>query len=316
MKPIAPSNPRVDKHDTGCDAQGINPCDDGADCGDDEHCGGEQAPSKEGKLFGLDYVALQPIGLAFGVAFSAAVVLTVQIPLFCNAFAWSMVIPYVLTLLEYTTTVGCIMWCMFCDPGQMPEETVALLTVDEDGNPELPKRAKKNWMYSQPILRYDHYCKWLANAIGFRNHRSFAVMLMGLLTMGVFGFFVDLAIIWHYGRYTDYLQQHPFLTILVLMHTVTAFGLTHKAQSLVKIHVGLIGRSELADEWKNHKHCVVNKDGDIVRAEDLDAEEYNEFFDNDLFYYDPVYNTFDKGWKANCLSFWTMPRTVDSTSEF
>ena len=30
----------------------------------------------------------------------------------------------------------------------------------------------------QPIRRYDHYCRWLTNAVGLLNHREFVAMLL------------------------------------------------------------------------------------------------------------------------------------------
>ena len=95
----------------------------------------------------------------------------------------------------------------------------------------LPKRAHQSRQYPRPIRRYDHYCKWLQNVpgwcfhllftffgflaafgngliqatktfgrlepcssqvIGLLNHREFALMLIGLVLIGILGVVIDL----------------------------------------------------------------------------------------------------------------------------
>eukprot|EP00438_Fugacium_kawagutii_P034739 Skav230823 [mRNA] locus=scaffold851:444816:445409:+ [translate_table: standard] len=192
----------------------------------------------------------------------------------------------------------------FADPGQ----------VKEPRKEALPLRAHKSWQYPLPIRRYDHYCKWLDNVIGLLNHREFVLMVGGLVMIALIGIVVDvwLAVL---------IAKKSFCggDIIVLLHLGYSLGLLNTAGPIFKIHFGLVSRNETAKEWKKKQHYVANNTtiGDNIPVEELDDDEYNEFFDDDAFVYSPSMNSFDKGCLVNCFNFWCSPRWIaDAKGEF
>merc|ERR1719464_2422799 len=92
----------------------------------------------------------------------------------------------------YTTTLGCMAYCVLCDPGTLKREehrkafarleqtnggTTAQPGEDSFEDLPLPRRCHKTWLWALPIRRYDHYCRWLTASIGLLNHREFIVMV-------------------------------------------------------------------------------------------------------------------------------------------
>ncbi|OLP98383.1 hypothetical protein AK812_SmicGene19172 [Symbiodinium microadriaticum] len=68
---------------------------------------------------------------------------------------------------------------------------------------------------------------------------------------------------------------------------------------IFRIHIGLVCRNELAEEWKHHVNYV---------ARSSCIEWYNELYDNNAFEYDRTRNQWDKGASTNCWNFWCWPR--------
>ena len=90
--------------------------------------------------------------------------------------------------------------------------------------------------------------------------------------------------------------------VVLLLHGAYSAILLHHGGGIFRIHVGLVTRNEVVQEWKTHKHCVAHNTskGDNVRVENLsDSDEYNDHFDRGLFIYSPEENEFDRGWASN-----------------
>lgn len=76
---------------------------------------------------------------------------------------------------------------------------------------------------------------------------------------------------------------------------------------IFRLHVGFVGRNELAREWKNDDNYVLRyDDGTAVPVGELSEEDYHAHEDD--FEYDSARNPWDRGLEANCLSFWTLSR--------
>ena len=209
----------------------------------------------------------------------------------------------------YIVTLACVLTCLLSDPGQMSREKYN--EMQSAGLP-LPKRSHKAWLYKRPILRFDHYCRWVTNVIGLNNHREFMVMCTGLAAVAVLGVAVDAALLlWCLPQFR--------LPIFVLLHLGYSAIFGKYIMPIFMIHVGFVSRSELAKDYKNDEFWVLfdKETGESTPAQDLDADVYNEAFDNDALTYDSKRNPWDKGWASNCMTFWCIPRwTPDQLGEF
>merc|ERR1712241_711315 len=80
------------------------------------------------------------------------------------------------------------------------------------------------------------------------------------------------------------------------------------AGPILKIHIGLGSRNEVAHEGKKNCHYIVKKSklGENVNVNALSDDEFNALFDS--FVYDRSKNPFDKGCPSNCWSFWCTAR--------
>merc|ERR1712060_690197 len=90
----------------------------------------------------------------------------------------------------------------------------------------------------------------------------------------------------------------------IALHLFYSVGLAGLAGPILKIHLGLVSRNEVAHEWKKNIHYIVrrSKQGEEnVPVNYLSDDEFNQQFDS--FLYDPSKNDFDKGCVSNCWSF-------------
>lgn len=160
------------------------------------------------------------------------------------------------------------------------------------------------WLFKQPIRRYDHYCRWLTNAVGLLNHREFVLMLAGLLTIGLGGCLVDfILVVW-----TSSEGRH-FTGFLLIMHLTYSVILSLLTGPILRLHITFVSRNELANEYKHNLFQVVrDATGTAVQVNELDDAEFNAGLDEDRFEYDPSLNVFDRGWSTSCLNFWCVPR--------
>ena len=170
-------------------------------------------------------------------------------------------------------------YCALCDPGQLKREDQRIAQAKMRQNaPETPKRTHKSWLYSAPIRRYDHYCRWLTNCIGLLNHREFIVMVTGLVILGIAGSLLDTALVLVISR-----KGGDFLTaFLLVMHLVYDIMVLTLAYPILRLHIGFISRNELANEWKRNDFYVITsaRTGKVVPVNDLSDDEHNERFDS------------------------------------
>jgi hypothetical protein len=273
------------------------------ECFDPDRCGAEDRPPKPEQLWcGIDTRPLLPIALAISTVIGALVMMLVQLPLLCRKFGGlSESTATVGFLLLYGITLGCMTYCAFADPGQLGKSRDAYL--DGLGSEQLPRRAYKSWQYRRPVRRYDHYCRWLSNSIGLLNHREFFTMLIGLVTIGFVGIVVDFVL-------AVSMEQKGFWNdeVLIIMHLCYSVALLALAFPILRIHLGLISRNEMAAEWKRNEFYIAktSKRGNDVPVNDLSDEEFNSLFDK--FVYDKKRNSFDRGCFKNCFTFWCIPR--------
>lgn len=280
---------------------------------DDEKFGAEdKAPSKDYEYFGVDLKPVLPVALAISTVIGGMCMLLVQIPMLSRFTLLSQVALSVGFAVVYIVALVCMGYCSFADPGQVKK--IRNMKNGADIEEGMPRRAHRSWQYPRPIRRYDHYCKWLQNVIGFLNHREFVLMVGCLVLIAVLGIVVD---IW----LAVLIAKKGFLEseIVVALHLAYSIALLAIDGPIFKIHFGLVSRNELAQEWKKNEHYVANNTslGDNIPVEELDDDEYNEFFDRDAFVYDRSRNPFDNGCLTNCFNFWCQARwPADAKGEF
>jgi len=283
----APPTQRLDADDQ---------CDD--ECLDADHCGAEnRPPNPENLVCGMDVRPLLPVALAVSTVLGALLMILVQIPMLSRLIGISEASLSCTCVVLYAVTLGCMTYCAFCDPGQMRRGV--------DDVP--PPRAHQTWQYPRPIRRYDHYCRWLTNCIGLLNHREFVIMLVGLVTIGLSGVAVDLTLV------ASMVNKSWWQTLmLVALHLGYSVALIALALPILRIHVGLVSRNELASEWKRNDFYIARntKRGKNVSVNELSDDEFNLLFDE--FVYDETKNSFDHGCFSNCLRFWCWSRWAPS----
>mmetsp|Transcript_55588 Transcript_55588/g.129411 ORF Transcript_55588/g.129411 Transcript_55588/m.129411 type:complete len:369 (-) Transcript_55588:61-1167(-) len=210
----------------------------------------------------------------------------------------------------HAVTLACMAFVAFSDPGRLYVER----WTERASGAALPRRAHKCWRYDEPILRFDHYCRWIDNCIGLKNHREFMIMTTGLALLAILGLCIDLCfgVACFRARVLDSTRVAS-----LAVHLVYSASLAYFVVPIFRLHAGFISRNELAKEWKRDDYYVVRKSltGDPVRVNDLSVDEYNEYFD--LFEYDPLRNPFDRGCCSNCQTFWcTVRRAPGQLGEF
>jgi hypothetical protein len=253
-------------------------------------------------IFGMDKRPFYPLALFLSSFLGAMCVLHVQCALWHDVFGGAAIFHFVFSLL-YVATLGCMAYAALCDPGQISKQW-------QPGDP-LPRRSHKTWLYRRPVLRFDHYCRWLTNVIGLRNHREFMVMVGGLTAISLLSIVVD-SLLLTAGLF----RAMGFSRILVTFHLAYSLGVGKYAGQIFRLHVGFVSRNELAKEWKNDDYYVLRyDDGSEIPVNDLTSEEYNKYEDD--FEYDSTRNPWDNGLEENCMRFWWNPRCgVEQLGEF
>jgi len=206
---------------------------------------------------------------------------------------------FLLTL--YGVTFGLMTYTALRDPGMISN---AMLSRWMSGEAELPKRTYNDENCERPILRYDHYCRWINNWIGLYNHREFIVMAMFLSIVACAGVLADVALLAFCWHTTDWWQK-----ACLLLHCAYSLAFAYYVVPIFRQHIGFVSRNELAQEWKSDTHYIIHdaETGEPIAVNTLeDEDEYNAHFDT--FQYDRTRNPWDKGCWKNCGVFWCTPR--------
>lgn len=282
----------------------------------------EKGPSQDYICCGVDLKPFLPLTLAVSTVIGGMCVLFFQIPMICGLTSMSHSFLVWVCSVVYGVTLSCMTYAAWADPGQLKAEkksrNVEVGADIERGMPSIPLRAQHSFQYDRPIRRYDHFCKWLNNAIGLLNHREFILTLGGLMCIAVLGIVVDMCLAFFVITKKGVVESAQ-TEIILGSHLAYSLILLKLVFPVLKIHVGLISRNEMGKEWKNHWHYVANATsmGDNVYVHHLDDDEFNDLLDSGSFIYDPARNPFDKGCLVNCCTFWCQARwTADAKGEF
>jgi len=216
----------------------------------------------------------------------------------------SKVIVYDASLLSlYGVTFGIMTYTALRDPGMISN---VMLSNWESGQAELPKRTCKDENCERPILRYDHYCRWINSWIGLYNHREFIVMAMFLSIVACVGILADVALLAFLWHATNWWQK-----VCLLLHCAYSLVFAYFVVPIFRKHVGFVSRNELAQDWKSDSFYIIHDavTGEPRAVKTLEEEEYNLYFDT--FQYDGTLNPWDKGCPKNCGIFWCRPRWTD-----
>ncbi|CAE7315815.1 ZDHHC5 [Symbiodinium pilosum] len=252
-------------------------------------------------LLGFDFKPWLPQVFMTSTVLGSACLFGFQLPLLCTVLQLPKVPIFASCGVLAAATFASMGYSAAADPGQI-----------EDGG-KGPARSHKSWQYPRPIRRHDHYCKWINNVIGLRNHRPFILMLAGLTLTGMFGLLAD-----GYLTVVFWREDHVATEVGLLLHAMYSAILLYIVVPIVEIHAGLISRNELAQEWQRRLYWVANCSlGLAIPASAIDdVELYNELFDSGAFFYDPARNPYDNGLASNCASFWCTPRWSDTPGDF
>ena len=93
--------------------------------------------------------------------------------------------------------------------------------------------------------------RWINNTIGLHNHREFVIMVGTLLLIAFLGMGIDLVLL---SSFLGTIASQTFRPseivsmVLVALHLGYCFALLALAGPILRIHVGLISRNELAQE--------------------------------------------------------------------
>ena len=144
----------------------------------------------------------------------------IQTPFYSGVFSGSafwVIVHYLLYVLPYTfrlypilnlifvlvfgSTIYCFFSAMFMDPGMIPklngisEQRRVIDELIERGEYDTghfcistyvrkPLRSKYDRYLKRVVAKYDHYCPWVNNVVGVRNHKRFLIFVLGL-TVGI-----------------------------------------------------------------------------------------------------------------------------------
>jgi len=204
----------------------------------------------------------------------------------------------------YGVTFGLMTYTALRDPGMINN---VMLSRWMSGETDLPKRTFNDETCERPILRYDHYCRWINNWIGLYNHREFIVMALFLSIVAFAGILADITLLAFFWHNTAWWQK-----ACLLLHCAYSLAFAYYVVPIFRKHVGFVSRNELAQDWKSDSFYIIH---DAVTGEPIavntleDEDEYNAHFDS--FQYDRTRNPWDKGCPKNCGLFWCTPRWAD-----
>ena len=93
--------------------------------------------------------------------------------------------------------------------------------------------------------------RWINNTIGLHNHREFVIMVGTLLLIAFLGMGIDLVLLSSFLATIasqSFAPHDIFSMVLVALHLGYSFALLRLGGPILRIHVGLISRNELAQE--------------------------------------------------------------------
>lgn len=199
----------------------------------------------------------------------------------------------------YAVALYSMLYAGLSDPGQVSVEQAIDIGM---GLCDMPLRSHLSWQYKRPIMRFDHYCRWVTNCIGLMNHRTFLLMVICFGLVALLGALTDLSLLALYsGNFHDlqWVQKRWWRLLCVGLHLVYSMIFGYYVLPILRLHVTFISRNELANEWKHDEYYIVlDRAGNKVWVGDLEAEEFNQLFDS--FEYDKSRNPWDK----SCLTNW------------
>lgn len=119
----------------------------------------------------------------------------------------------------FGSTVFCFFSAMFMDPGIIPrlngisEQRRVIDELIERGEYDTrhfcistyirkPLRSKYDRFLKKCVAKYDHYCPWVNNVVGVRNHKRFLIFVLGLIV----GIPLYLSL---YAKYLDVIPSPP-----------------------------------------------------------------------------------------------------------
>merc|ERR1719491_1196096 len=213
-------------------------------------------------------------------------------------------------LAMYIITIGAALYTSLANPGLISEEQFRKLQA---GEMSLPDRAHKQWLYRRPVLRFHQYCRWVTNCVGYRNHRTYMVMLFGFVSIALSDAVMDLVLV-----PVNFMTGSLLSSLMLVAHLLYSLYFGWYSCPLLRQHSAFICRNELTQEWKRDEFYIIRDEetGEAVPVNELDTEVYNHYFDVNAFEYDPSKNKYDQGWVNNCIAFWTTSRDDEGTGEF
>lgn len=257
--------------------------------GEEAQDDGPQDPEIAGDSRGF----LLPASLSSSFVLGATCMLTVQRQcVHDNLGSVNAIVFTVSFLLVVLSALVCMAFAALVDPGQLLYDVVPA-----------PKRSHKSFQYNRPLMRYDHYCRWIMNSIALKNHREFVIMLVCFCISIIFDIVVDVISI-----YWSASQANAAYTVIIVLHLGYSMVFAYLVVPILRLHLGFISRNELANEWKRDLYYIVHdsRTGKPVWVKELDAEDFNDLFD--AFQYDSSRNPWDQGCPTNCWNFWFTPR--------
>jgi palmitoyltransferase ZDHHC13/17 len=140
-----------------------------------------------------------------------------------------------------------------------------------------PVRAKHCATTDRCVVRFDHYCAWIGNAVGMANHFEFMIML-GLVIIchacSLPGFITALNLSWDMtvGEMFEAMRADPLLIYLILFQVVNGFW---EASLWFQLFSGILGNITMNEKMHSKHYTHFWKDGKFSNPFDLGSAMAN-----------------------------------------